>query len=223
VPFPFGAAPAFRTVFDQPFDAMTIAALEAKLGTPLEETLEPFVADFDPNKFYRKNAPPMFAAMNVTLEEIRLETKSLVPIAAARADEAVLVPSDTLLRDLRALRAHHDEANGQVDATTLHELRADIWRRYREGMSSIRRLAATTMARELFSAYHVRLEAPQVKKATANLVTATGVGASEAEDFIRAAADAHVLRAMVTSFEGKQLEAIVERHRPACAIYVTFK
>ncbi len=200
-----------RTVFGKPFHADTVNALEAHLGPPVEASLAPLLYGFEPDPKY--------------LERVRKVSEGRLPAAKLRVDEALIAPMASLLGELRELRTAYDTARAEGDESTMHTKRAALAHVYSEGMSKIRRVAASAMAMVLLEGYDLEYVEPDLVDRSVKLAQAAGVHMSwqVVENILRAGGPESAARRVVELVASSTLDALVARHRPSCAIYVTFK
>ncbi|MEO7095065.1 MAG: hypothetical protein ABI175_17530 [Polyangiales bacterium] len=195
-----------RHIFGDFFVAETIDRLEAHYGAPLEITLEPLLAEFEPDV--------------VALAKVRSTLVERLPAALTDATAALLAPSASVMRDLRRLRAEYDEAVIDGDTSATKQKRAELWRAYRAGVDLLFDVAAQALSDVLTHPYDF---SPSPSKFVYERVAKeSGIPELASYDILRAAGTLHARRRAVVTVAGPQLGALVEVHRPSLATYVTF-
>ncbi len=199
-----------RTVFGSSFNAETVDALEAALHGPLEDTLAPWIQGFEPE-------PKLVKHVATSLEQ-------RLPQAMSRADEALVSPVAALLGELRVLRAAYDDAKAEGDELAMHGKRAAISRAYSEGFVRLRRIASSAMAPVLLAGNDLEYTEPDLVVVSRKLADRAGIASWEGvADILRAGGRQFAARKLVELVASSTVDAVVARHRPSCAIYITFK
>jgi len=200
--------PPIRYVFGEKFHGETIGLLEARFHAPLEETLDPWLGDFEPTKG--------------DLAELRATLTSLRAKAIAHAESAVVDPSAELMRDLRIAREAYDEAKRSGDEMAKRDARAMISRTYSLGMKKLREVAFGAMTSVVATSYKPDVGYGAVEKVAKQLATEAAMPPEGVGDVVRAAAKRHMLRRGVLAVAGEEVDEIVLRQRPSCAAYLAF-
>jgi hypothetical protein len=195
-----------RHIFGDFFLEETIDKLEVHYGTPLETTLDPLLAEFEPD--------------DASLVKVKSTLVERLPLALASATAALIAPSAGVLRELRRIRAEYDDAKADGDAVTVKTKRAELWRAYRAGLDTLHEVAMSILIDALTHRYDFDQRASRYLYE--RVASEAGIAEYASADVLQAAGSQHARRRAVVIVAGVKLGALVEIHRPSLATYVMF-